>query len=524
MMFALHVITAALPLAIQLPGTQPGELALDLRPPSVCRGCHGYYADSANDSWDGTMMANSLRDPLFRAALTVAEQDEPGAGDLCLRCHTPRGWLMGRSMPSDGSALIAGDDEGVQCDFCHRLRPGRGDEKLIGNAQYFVADDFIRRGPIPDAVAPHETQYSSYFEESELCGLCHDVSNPLRGGFAIERTYTEWTQSAFAAEGTTCQTCHLRATAGFACGASNAPERVVHRHELAGGNTWMPLVLAGEHPELGRQEAFERTARRAAEVLREAAELAIDAPASARRGEPLHLTVRVENLTGHKLPTGYPEGRRMWLEVEVVDAAGRALLRSGAYDADAAERIDDPQLRTYEVKMAAGGQEGFHFILQDELLQDNRIPPRGFVPDDQTRPVGRRYATLPDGALAHWDDAPYEIAIPVAAPGDSVAVRATLWYQTTSREYVEFLRDQNRTDDRGERMFELWETYDRAPPFAMASVEAEIEIGPLAPEPEPEPDGDGGCRAAPGAAVGFGGWSALLVGAPWFLQRKRRRL
>ena len=30
-------------------------------------------------------------------------------------------------------------------------------------------------------------------------------------------------------------------------------------------------------------------------------------------------TVRVVNLTGHKLPTGYPEGRRMWVNVKVWD-------------------------------------------------------------------------------------------------------------------------------------------------------------------------------------------------------------
>jgi hypothetical protein len=38
-----------------------------------------------------SMMGNTLRDPLFLAALTVAEQDRPGVGDWCLRCHTPPG-------------------------------------------------------------------------------------------------------------------------------------------------------------------------------------------------------------------------------------------------------------------------------------------------------------------------------------------------------------------------------------------------------------------------------------------------
>ena len=42
---------------------------------------------------------------MFRAALAVANQDIEGVGEYCLRCHTPRAWLEGRSTPTDGSAL-----------------------------------------------------------------------------------------------------------------------------------------------------------------------------------------------------------------------------------------------------------------------------------------------------------------------------------------------------------------------------------------------------------------------------------
>ena len=39
-------------------------------------------------------------------------------------------------------------------------------------------------------------------------------------------------------------------------------------------------------------------------------------------------TLKVINLTGHKLITGYPEGRRMWLEVEVRNELGTTLWAS----------------------------------------------------------------------------------------------------------------------------------------------------------------------------------------------------
>ena len=42
-------------------------------------------------------------------------------------------------------------------------------------------------------------------------------------------------------------------------------------------------------------------------------------------------TVKVVNLTGHKLISGYPEGRRMWLNIQWRDAGGALLREDGAY-------------------------------------------------------------------------------------------------------------------------------------------------------------------------------------------------
>ena len=497
---------------IFLPGTQPNELTEPLRTASQCGDCHGQYADyDSNNTWRGTMMANAARDPLFHAALTIARQDVPISGDLCIRCHAPRAWLFGRSEPALISNLQPDDFDSVQCDFCHRLTTGPTGTPYIGNGQYFVANDFVRRGPIRDSLAPHDYAYSAYHEESRLCGLCHDVSNPVKGNFAIERTYTEWLTSAFAAEGKSCQSCHMPSQRGFACGAGDMPERDVHTHEFAGGNYWMPRVLAGLHPELEQGAAYEQTAKNAEAKLKGSSDVTLQLPARVTAGEKVAFRVRVENKTGHKLPTGYPEGRRMWLEVEVADATGASLFHSGAYDRMTATRASDPQLRTYEVRMAANGVEGFHFMLQDEVLQDNRIPPRGFVPRPDTKPVGRDYPTVSSGdaggalTLAHWDDAPYEIVIPKTASG-MVVVRATLWYQTTSREYVESLKHDNVTDNYGQKMLEIWERYDRAPPFGMANATGSIAVEPAPPDPEPivepgpEPAPEGGAESDVGAA------------------------
>jgi hypothetical protein len=95
------------------------------------------------------------------------------------------------------------------------------------------------------------------------------------------------------------------------------------------------------------------------------------------------------------------------------------------------------------------------------VLKDNRIPPRGFTNAAFEafggEPVGASYA---DGQ--HWD----EVSYPVGEA--AVAAEATLWYQTASREYVEFLRDENATNAAGFLLFDLWEQHGKSEPVAMA--------------------------------------------------------
>ena len=87
-------------------GTQPG-LAWGMEEPMACSSCHrGFSGNDPNfmphSTWGGSMMANAMRDPLFWAALDIANKDYPGVGDFCLRCHTPPGWLAGRVVKAIG--------------------------------------------------------------------------------------------------------------------------------------------------------------------------------------------------------------------------------------------------------------------------------------------------------------------------------------------------------------------------------------------------------------------------------------
>jgi len=132
----------AAPTDIQQPGTQPGQVS-NLETPDKCDNCHGGYNTAVEPAfnWRGSMMANAGRDPIFWATLAVAEQDFNGSGDLCIRCHSTAGYYAGRSVPTDGSGLMAGDSDGVECDNCHKMTDTNNQEHLGVMTAPFIAND-----------------------------------------------------------------------------------------------------------------------------------------------------------------------------------------------------------------------------------------------------------------------------------------------------------------------------------------------------------------------------------------------
>ena len=453
-----------------LSGTQPNTLKVGFIDPGMCAICHGVIDDHPYQQWQGSMMANAARDPLFLALLAIANQDIPSIGDFCLRCHAPVGWLRGNSKPADGSQLAEIDLEGVQCDFCHRLTPPEN----IGSGQYRVADVPAVFGPYPDPefepmvmVIRRSARYSEYVTKSELCGNCHDVTNPFNG-FGPERTYTEWKQSDFAKEGVQCQDCHMpnHPQGAYICRQTGISRRKFRdhypQHLFVGGNTWIPTVLPLLYPDLGREEAWANTKKWAEEMLRSAADLELKLSQS---GKLLKVAVKVTNKTGHKLPTGFPKGRRIWLNVLAKDAAGNAFFESGRYDQASAQLVEDEQLKVYECLQGVKGRGGtLHFALNDHIVKDNRIPPRGFTPTPDTQPVGASYAQG-----QHWDVTEYTIELPEGVEGE-VTVAAQLFYQTAKKEFIEFLLKENRSDDWGKRLYDLWEKTGNSKPVLMATT------------------------------------------------------
>ncbi len=102
------------------------------------------------------------------------------------------------------------------------------------------------------------------------------------------------------------------------------------RHAFIGGNAFMLRLMNRHRAELGiaaLSAELEATADATVRQLeRDTATVAVER--ATLSGGTLALDVVVTNLTGHKLPTGYPS-RRAWLHVTARDAGGRVLFESG---------------------------------------------------------------------------------------------------------------------------------------------------------------------------------------------------
>ena len=439
---------------------------------------------------------------------SALQDNDINNGVACALCH--------RMVDSVAST----DDEAVSIDLAIRvalLNPTP--EDFIGSGTMIIDPEDRRRGPFSFGLSlPYHAAYQTDFLQQDgdaitsarLCGTCHNVSNPVLSWdetrqqfwpnemdtpapdfatgalFPIETTFDEWLYSDFARGGVyapafagnkpdgivrTCQDCHMKRTTGNAADSAFDPvfrdcesSGCLPEHVFVGGNTWVPALLQNPAWRLSAEyesSALDETIAQAESMLRNAALLTVTLTTS---DTAQIATVRVTNQTGHKLPTGYPEGRQMWLNLQAFDADNNLIYQSGAYNLITGQLQRDPAVKVYEAKQgltpelaAFLGQpvgESFHFVLNNTVVKDNRIPPRGylqaFYDRPGLRPVG---ATYPDGQ--YWDDTVYIL------PLETSRVFVTLYYQTASKEYIDFLRDNGGVD--GNALGNLWET-SKSPP------------------------------------------------------------
>lgn len=512
---------------LHLRGTQMGAVGPGvIFHSSSCLDCHAAAEEgqpSLYSEWAGSLMANAGRDPLFFAQMTLANQDVENVGYYCMRCHVPMTFVTGHALPPDGSALDDLDSDGVNCHFCHAMvdpvyvagvSPPE-DEAILGalpggapqyyaNSQFVLDPDGTRRGTRHDSFALHWRIESPFHTRGEFCMTCHEVGNIAvsrqpdgtyrynaldqrvpdenpHTQFPLERTGSEWKLSTFANGGvdmggrfggtrgpvvSTCQDCHMPGAADQACFfGPTRPDRA--GHQFAGASAQVLDLIIEQHRRDHGEEGIEPLlAGRAAAVsmLQRAATLDLASDGSS-------LNVRVINESGHKLPTGHIEGRRVWVNVRFLDAHGRVVREHGGYDT-ATATLDEASTRVYEMHLGlslyASQVTGLpagptvRMSLADTIVKDNRIPPRGFnnaAFEAAGAPVvAHQYA---DGQ--YWDDVAF------ALPGRARRAEVAVYYQQTPREYIEHLRDHNHTDHWGNTLHDLWESTGRGAPILMTA-------------------------------------------------------
>lgn len=467
-----------------------------------CMACHNRLSRSNGEDvsigidWRTSLMANSARDPYWQASVRREVTDHPEAQQLiedeCAICHMPMARYLahqaGKHAPVfaalPASPHRAGEPlamDGVSCTLCHQI----SDQKL-GSRESFIGGFVIdspnghrnRRiyGPFEvdrglamvmrSSTGGFEPTRSEHIGRSELCATCHTLitqtlsrTGQVIGEFPEQVPYLEWLQSAFR-DSASCQSCHMPLVQEPMPISSvlGPPREGLSRHTFVGGNFFMQRLLGRFALELSvpvPPQEFAVAATRTERFLQEAsARLCLGEIQLA--GKELKVTVRVENLAGHKLPTAYPS-RRVWIRLQVRNQYGQVVFDSGAWDeqgkilgndndADPSrfephyQEITRPdQVAIYEAILGTvEGEVTTGLLFAHHYLKDNRLLPRGFDKyraSKETAVVGQAmddpdFTGGSDGVL-------YRIAVsPQEGPFE---IRAELWYQPIAYRWAENL-------------------------------------------------------------------------------------
>lgn len=455
-----------------------------------CDGCHGHdvqqmalvsqSGEDINpvDDWVSTMMANSARDPFWRAQVSHEVINAPGLQapieDKCLSCHAPMGryshfYQTGQETYS--IAQLHNDTlglDGVSCVACHSQGSNPSPEfsgEILFDTTRIIYGQYP--GPLLGPMAlniNYAVAYGPHIQDSELCASCHTLvthsldlnGTPTGNSFFEQATYHEWLNSDYSTQGTECQSCHLPEIPDNVIIASGIsvlpPRRPYGKHHLVGSNVFMLRMLKEYRDSLDIQADsvnFDSTIARTERMLGQQT-MDLELTQAYRTNDTAAYELKLTNLAGHKFPSGYPS-RRAIVEFVVEDKDGDTLFASGVLGADYEVIGQDPDFEPhYDLINDPGQAQIYEFIMgdvngdvtttlerADTLLKDNRFPPLGFTTSHNS------YDTMQIAGLAlndpnfNWDGSNegtgadmIRYRVPLGGYTDSLLVRAKVWYQT----------------------------------------------------------------------------------------------
>jgi len=470
--------------------------------------------------WRSTMMGNASKDPLWRAMVAEEVSNFPQHQELiestCLKCHSPMGYTQaiyngqtGYSMAELKQDPLAND--GVSCTVCHQIKPDNFGTQGSYSGNYIIEADSILYGPYENsdttlmwAIIGYKSQFSPHVNQSELCATCHTLFTPtmdaqgnIVGEFPEQTPYIEWKNSIYPSQNVQCQDCHMPKIYDpiLISGMGNFPARTPFwRHTFVGGNVYMQKLLRNNSDSLGltaEPEHFDSTIARTENSLKE---LSVDLSTSTSyRDNFLEVKLYINNLTGHKIPTGIPF-RRMWIHLKVEQGTGNVVFESGQwdstgniinYDSDYEPHYDlinsEDQVQVYEGVFVNTDQQVTYTLLRaSEYIKDNRLPPQGFSTNhpsyDTTKITGFanndlnfNRSGLNEGTGG--DSVTYHIQ---SLPNTEYRVTAEICYQTVKPQLVDHIRGINHND-----INRFVSMYDALPntPFIMKQEVFDIVTG-----------------------------------------------
>lgn len=426
--------------------------------------------------------------------------------------------------------------DGVSCTVCHQIvddglpldsiYTGRFHVSTPGEFQPGVSYIY---GPFEDPrVLAMESSLgmkpvqSDYIKSSRLCGSCHTVHLPVLdtkgeqiGTVFEQATYLEWQNSNFQNEfgsggktPKTCQNCHMPDRYPFSEDGTKLAFRIANiqdqtypqadsrapldsitldirqdyvRHSLLGINVFA-LQMFNQFPDIlgirkqdymtGSKNGLPFAIETAGQLAQQhTAQVAVQEVKLDDRG--LKATVKVTNLTGHRLPSGVGF-RRAFLEFQVIDRSNTVIWASGRtnsvgaivdgqgrilpsefleFDPKADTQYYQPHYQTItrqdqaqiyqELSKNSAGVFTTSFLGIAKHVKDNRLLPDGWT---KSGPPGFKYAeaTMPFGNALKDPDFTngtgsdvivYQVNLP-RAQLEGATVVATLYYQSIPPYYL----------------------------------------------------------------------------------------
>lgn len=400
----------------------------------TCDGCHGFdptFEANVNEAgqdispitmWRGTMMANSAKDPLWRAKVshevTVNPQHQEALEDKCTSCHAPMGkyshveFNLGPFSMDDLETDSLGMD-GVSCLACHKQSTQQLGSLNSGELRFTPQP--VAYGPFGKPFEPPMQDLvgilpvaSNHIQDAGICAGCHTLltnsvdlqGNPTGETFVEQATYHEWLNSAYddgQSNATTCQECHMPEEDISVILSANYselfPREPFRRHELIGGNSFMLKLMKDNGQAIGlaaSDEVMDSTIARTERMLKQQT-LNLDLSFQTFDNDTAFFEVRLENLTGHKFPSGYPS-RRAFVEFLVIQDNGDTLFRSGVlqpdfevaghnatYEPHYTVIKSEDQVQIYEMVMGDVNNDVTTVLERAyQMIKDNRLVPLGF--------------------------------------------------------------------------------------------------------------------------------------------------